>query len=119
MEAWLQRSPEASELTANVKAREENVVVKNKRALITGSARGIGKEMAILFAREGADIVLNDIIPEEESAAETPLKYLTELIKSMGRRCIYVYADVSKHEDVTRLVNKVVFELGGNRYIDQ
>jgi 3-oxoacyl-[acyl-carrier protein] reductase len=92
---------------------ERDMAVRNKRVLITGSARGIGKEMAILFAREGADIVLNDIVPERQIDTETPLRYLFEMIKGTGRRCIYVYADVSKHGDVTRLAEKVVSEFGG------
>jgi enoyl-[acyl-carrier protein] reductase III len=77
-----------------------------KVALITGSSRGIGKVIALRFAREGADIVLNyfrNREPAEATAAE---------IEALGRRVVVVRADVGKPEDVERLVDTSK-ELGG------
>jgi enoyl-[acyl-carrier protein] reductase III len=79
---------------------------KNKVALITGSSRGIGKVIALRFAREGADIVLNyfrNREPAEAAAAE---------IQALGRDVIVTRADVGKPEDVERLVDTSQ-ELGG------
>jgi 3-oxoacyl-[acyl-carrier protein] reductase len=81
--------------------------LRNRRAIITGSSKGIGKEIALLFAREGADIVLNSSSSSEES-----LRDLIKEIRDMGRRCIYVRADVSKKPDADSLIERTITELG-------
>jgi 3-oxoacyl-[acyl-carrier protein] reductase len=65
-----------------------------KVALITGAARGIGKQIALTFAREGADVVIADIIEMEAVATE---------IRDLGRRVITIEANVSKISDVEDL----------------
>jgi enoyl-[acyl-carrier protein] reductase III len=68
-----------------------------KVALITGSGRGIGREIALHFAREGADIVVNffrNRDPAEETAAE---------IRDLGRRALVVKANVGDLDDLERL----------------
>ena len=80
---------------------------KDKVALVTGSGRGIGKTIALRFAQEGADVVLNYFRhrePAEETAAE---------IEALGRRAHIVRADVGKLEDLERLVDSAGEELGG------
>ena len=77
-----------------------------KVALITGSSRGIGRVIALRFAHEGADIVLNyfrNREPAEATAAE---------IDALGQRVVVVRADVGKPEDVERLVDTSK-DLGG------
>ena len=64
-------------------------------ALITGGARGIGKNMAVAFAKEGADIVLGDVIEMKDVAQE---------IRDLGRKVITVKVDVSKKEQVDNLI---------------
>jgi 3-oxoacyl-[acyl-carrier protein] reductase len=64
-------------------------------ALVTGGARGIGKQIALTFAREGADIVLGDLIEAETVARE---------IRVLGRKALAVKADISKKAEVEHLV---------------
>jgi 3-oxoacyl-[acyl-carrier protein] reductase len=86
--------------------------LKDKTAIITGSSRGIGKEIAILFAQEGAEIVLNDIIMDYDLSSNNSLMDLMGQIKNLGRRCAYVKADVSQELEVNHLVQKTVSEFG-------
>ena len=71
----------------------------NKVAVITGGARGIGKQIAVTFAIEGADIVIGDIL-EMDSAAEE--------ITNIGRRVITVKTDVSDREAVKNLFDTTI-----------
>ena len=84
--------------------------LEGKIALVTGAGGGgpggMGKGIAMVFAREGADIAVNDI---DQKLAETT----AEEIRAMGRRAMAVVADVSKEEEVTRMVEKVIGEWGG------
>jgi len=77
----------------------------DKIAIITGAASGIGRAIAIGYAREGAHIVIGDINAE---GAESVVKE----IEALGRRAIVVRADVSNSNDVEMLVNTTVRELG-------
>jgi len=79
--------------------------LKGKVALITGSTRGIGKEMAIGFAKEGADVIINGRNPEK---VETVAKE----IEGLGVRSTAVVADVSVSQDVTRMVEEGIKSFG-------
>jgi len=70
-----------------------------KVAVITGGARGIGKQIALTFASEGADIVIGDII-EMEAAAQG--------IKDLGREVITVKTDVTHKEAVRNLIDSAI-----------
>lgn len=76
-----------------------------KVAIITGSASGIGKASALLFAKEGAKVVVADIDPK---AGEETVK----AIKEGGGDAIFVRADVSKSKDVENLVKTTVDTYG-------
>lgn len=78
----------------------------NKVALITGAGSGIGRESALLFAREGARVVCVDI--DEGSAAET-----TEMVESFGGEAIAVTADVSSGADADAMVRTAEESFGG------
>jgi 3-oxoacyl-[acyl-carrier protein] reductase len=77
----------------------------DKVALVTGAARGIGKEIALTLAREGADIVGN--------ARTAPnLEILAAEIEKLGRRALAVTADISKKADVDRMVDMAITAFG-------
>ncbi|MBU0652718.1 MAG: 3-oxoacyl-ACP reductase FabG [Proteobacteria bacterium] len=78
----------------------------DKVALVTGSSRGIGREIAIAMAREGADILVN-YSRNKDAAFDT-----AEKIKALGRRAIVVQADVSERSQVERLFGTAVEEFG-------
>lgn len=71
--------------------------LKDKVALITGAAGGIGRETSLLFAAEGAKIVATDV--DDAQGAETVAK-----VKAAGGEAIYVHADVSKSADCQKMV---------------
>lgn len=79
-----------------------------RRALITGADSGIGRAVAIAFAREGADIVLSYLPEEEEDAAET-----IRWIESAGRRAVAMPGDIRAETHCHALVETTVQELGG------
>ncbi|HEY98237.1 MAG TPA: 3-oxoacyl-[acyl-carrier-protein] reductase [Dehalococcoidia bacterium] len=79
----------------------------DKVAIVTGSARGIGREIALKLAEVGADVAVNDI----EVAAES-LESVVKEIKALNRRSLAVTADVSSSADVNRLIETVIGEFG-------
>lgn len=72
--------------------------LKNKTALITGASNGIGKETAILFAEEGAKVIVVDINDEAGNA-------VVEIIKKNNGDAEYFHADVSKAADCEAMVD--------------
>ena len=79
-----------------------------KRALITGGDSGIGRAVAIAFAREGADVAIN-YLPEEESDAETVIA----LIEAEGRKAVAIPGDVRDEAFCESLVEQAASQLGG------
>jgi len=79
--------------------------LKGKVVLITGSTRGIGKEFAIGFGKEGADVVINGRNLEKA-------KTVAKEIDNLGVRSLAIGADVSLSQDVTRMVDEAVQSFG-------
>ncbi|NHN30390.1 SDR family oxidoreductase [Paenibacillus agricola] len=79
---------------------------QRKVALITGSAKGLGKMTALLLADIGCDIVINYVHSADEA------KELCERIQAKGVRCLALQGDVSRREDMQRLVQSTVEQLG-------
>ncbi len=79
-----------------------------RKALVTGGDSGIGRAVAIAFAREGADVVLS-YLPEESSDAE----HVAEVVRDAGRTCVLAPGDVSDETYARSLVRTAVDELGG------
>lgn len=80
-----------------------------KKALITGSSSGIGAGVALEFACEGADVVVNYLGDEQKNDAKT----LCQKIAETGQNATAVQADVSLEDDVDRLVSEAHLFLGG------
>jgi NAD(P)-dependent dehydrogenase (short-subunit alcohol dehydrogenase family) len=80
--------------------------LKDKVALITGADSGIGRAVAIAFAREGADILCS-YLEEDDDAAETK-----RWVEKAGRRCITVAGDIGDRDHCKQLVERTVDELG-------
>lgn len=82
--------------------------LKGRRALITGADSGIGRAVAIAFAREGADVALNYLPQEEQDARE-----VVALIEAAGRRAVALPGDITDEAFSRELVTRAVQELGG------
>ena len=78
-----------------------------KCALITGGDSGIGRAVAVLYAREGADVAIS-FLPEEQPDAEETLR----AVEAEGRRCILIPGDLAQAEFCNELIEKAVNELG-------
>jgi len=83
------------------------VRLKNKKAIVTGAGRGIGRAVALAFAREGADVVVN------YQSNDVAANEVVEKIQSLGRRAVPVKTDVSNYHEVKIMVDRAVQELGG------
>jgi NAD(P)-dependent dehydrogenase (short-subunit alcohol dehydrogenase family) len=77
----------------------------NKIAIVTGAAGGMGEAAAILFAREGAQVAVVDL--KEEAAQKT-----VDQVKAEGGKAIAIGADITRTDDVKRIVARTVAELG-------
>lgn len=80
--------------------------LQGKIALVTGAGRGIGKAIALTFAKEGADVAVNDVdaVNAEATASE---------VRALGRKSIAIGADVSKENEVQQMVARIIREWGG------
>jgi NAD(P)-dependent dehydrogenase (short-subunit alcohol dehydrogenase family) len=81
--------------------------LQGKRALVTGSDTGIGHEIALEFARQGADVVFHYV------QSDSGVKAAVDEVISMGRRSTAFQADFDSLEQVTRLSDQAVEFLGG------
>ena len=81
--------------------------LKDKVALVTGGDSGIGRAVAYLFAREGADVAINFLPEERRDAEETK-----SAIEREGRRCLMIEGDLTSAEFCRDCVERTVAELG-------
>jgi enoyl-[acyl-carrier protein] reductase III len=84
-------------------------IFENKVALITGSGRGIGKEVALYFASLGADIVVNFF------RNRTPAEETADSIRELGKRALVVKANIGVIDQIHKLFNEIENEYG---YLD-
>jgi 3-oxoacyl-[acyl-carrier protein] reductase len=81
------------------------MILKSKVAMVTGGARGIGREIALAFAREGADIAICDVNGDVLAATQKELE-------ALGRSVITGIVDVTKSEQVESFVQKTLDKFG-------
>ncbi|MFD0448095.1 SDR family oxidoreductase [Streptomyces indonesiensis] len=82
-------------------------LLENRHSLITGGDSGIGRAVALAFAREGADVVFSYLPEEEKDAQET-----ARLIKEAGRRAVPVSCDIRNESECRDLVDRAVDAFG-------
>ncbi|HEY0473771.1 MAG TPA: SDR family oxidoreductase [Kribbella sp.] len=80
----------------------------DRRALITGGDSGIGRAVALAFAREGADVLISYLPEEEDDARET-----CRLVEDAGRKAVPVPGDIRDEAHCAELVGRAVSDLGG------
>jgi len=84
---------------------EDNAALKDKVTLITGASQGLGRALALAFAREGARVVVN-------ARSEDSVRPVAGEVEDIGGEVLAVAADVSKGADVERLVGESVDRFG-------
>lgn len=82
--------------------------LEGRRALITGGDSGIGRAVAIAFAREGADVAISHMAEEQEDADDT-----VRIVGDAGRRGLSLTGDLRDEAFATSIVEDTVAELGG------
>jgi NAD(P)-dependent dehydrogenase (short-subunit alcohol dehydrogenase family) len=82
------------------------VELNGKTAIVTGSGRGIGEGIALVLAREGANLVINDRAISQDAEG------VVSKIKAMGGNAIAVKADVTKKNEVTAMAEETVKQFG-------
>ena len=80
--------------------------LKDKTAIVTGSSRGVGRAVALGYAKEGANLIVN-YTSNEKAANE-----VVDLIQSMGSKAVAVKADVALKADAEKLVNAAIDNYG-------
>jgi NAD(P)-dependent dehydrogenase (short-subunit alcohol dehydrogenase family) len=82
-------------------------LLTDRAAVITGGDSGIGRAVALAYAREGADVLFTYLEPEKEDAAET-----SRLIQDAGRRAIAIPCDIREEGECRELIEQSVEALG-------
>ena len=82
--------------------------LEGRRALITGGDSGIGRAVAIAYAREGADVLISYLPEEEDEARET-----AEWVRRVNRKAVTFAGDIRDEEYCKALIDRAVSELGG------
>jgi NAD(P)-dependent dehydrogenase (short-subunit alcohol dehydrogenase family) len=80
----------------------------DKRAIVTGGDSGIGRAVALAFAREGADVLISYLESEEEDATET-----VRLIEDAGRKAVRCPGDITDESTCQRIIDTAVEQFGG------
>ncbi|MEU9286196.1 SDR family oxidoreductase [Streptomyces sp. NPDC048275] len=86
---------------------EGSLLLLDRKAVVTGGDSGIGRAVALAYAREGADVLFTHLPEEAEEAHET-----TRLVDDAGRKGVAVPCDIREEEQCRRLVELAVAEFG-------
>jgi glucose 1-dehydrogenase len=88
--------------------------LKGKGVLVTGGTSGIGQAIAVKFAEYGANVAINYLRqPDEATETQQQVQACVSQVQHEGVRDVLVQGDVSREEDVVRMVGQAVGELGG------
>jgi glucose 1-dehydrogenase len=88
--------------------------LRGKNVLVTGGTSGIGQAIAVRFAEYGANVAINYLRqPEEAEDTEEKVHACVASVRQMGVRDVLVQGDVSKEDDVVRMFEDTVDQLGG------
>ena len=79
---------------------------KDKVVLVTGSSRGIGRSIAIAFAKEDANVIIN------YKTSELDAEVAYDIISSYGNQCMSIKADVSNEDNVKNMIDKIMDKFG-------
>ena len=79
---------------------------KDKVVLVTGSSRGIGRSIAIAFAKEGANVIIN------YKSSEIDAEVAYDIISSYGNQCMSIKADVSNESNVKTMIDMIINKFG-------
>jgi glucose 1-dehydrogenase len=97
-----------------VARREGFPGLKGKNVLVTGGSSGIGQAIAIRFAEHGANVAINYLTtPDEAAGTEEQVQACVNRVQQHGVRDVLVQGDVSREEDVVRMVGEAAERLGG------
>jgi len=83
------------------------MMLKGKKAVVTGGARGIGREIVLDFLREGASVLYIDLNPNDDPAA------LEETARSGGGEVSFRQANVAREEEITPVIEEILKQTGG------
>lgn len=83
-------------------------MLKDKVAVITGSSNGIGKQIALAYAKNGAKVVINYPFERSKEKSES----IVDEIKEQGGEAIAIQADVSKFDEAKKLIDKTITAFG-------
>ncbi len=88
--------------------------LKGKNVLVTGGSSGIGQAIAVRFAQHGANVAINYLTtPDEAEGTEEMVHACMDRVRQQDVKDVLVQGDVSKEDDVVRMVEQTVAELGG------
>ena len=82
-------------------------LLQGKRALVTGGDSGIGRAVAVAFAKEGADVAIAYLCEDDDA------RHTAKLVEQEGSRCVVMPGDLSVEDHCTDVVRRTVAELGG------
>ncbi len=86
---------------------EGRSLLEGRRALVTGGDSGIGRAVAVAFAKEGADVAITYLCEEDDA------RHTAQLVEKEGRQCVLLPGDMSTEEVCQTAVSQAVEELGG------
>lgn len=89
------------------------MILRGKRAIVTGGSRGIGRGIAVDFAREGADVAISHFAGADAAFDRDAAESVADEVRALGRRAIVVEGDIGQSGTATALVAATVAAFGG------